>query len=287
MENKVFFDANGITTTSANHISNLAKESYMAIEAELNNIRFCTTKISLMGSSDEKVLSKGVSDISDVPGKLKQIANLKSLIAWFREAIKEKERLVKVLNNTDDEELCVILGYELPTRPRKEAYPTIDELIDKMSIKERNRYYWLDTQCSTIGKYIHPNGYFANERKNLSDKKNNPFGLQGSGRDAILYSYIPTISVEYVDGMFFELQTQYREYQSELNSIKHTIQEQQNAEIFRIDAEYDSATKHYNAIMAEINNAIVAYRNKALRKIQSLKIAIPDALKDLYKSLSK
>lgn len=63
MENKVFFDANGITTTSANHVSTLAKESYMNIESELSNIRFYTTKISLMGSSDEKILNKGVLDV--------------------------------------------------------------------------------------------------------------------------------------------------------------------------------------------------------------------------------
>lgn len=195
--------------------------------------------------------------------------------------------MLKNLNKTPDKDIISFLGLELPIHPVKEEYPTTDDIIDTLNIKQRNRYYWLDTQCSTIGKYIHPNGVFANERKELSNKKNHPNELNGSGRDAILYTYIPTISVKEIDDMFFSMQSEYREYQSELNSMKHDIQDKVNMEIFRIDSEYEHAVKAYNAKVEEINIAVNDYRYRKTVEIQSLKIAIPDNLKDLYKNLSK
>lgn len=45
---------NGLTTTSANYLANIAKETYRMMEDTLNNYSFYTKKISLIGSDIEK-----------------------------------------------------------------------------------------------------------------------------------------------------------------------------------------------------------------------------------------
>lgn len=287
MENNVFFDANGITTTSANHISNLAKESYMSIEKELSQIRFYTTKASLIDSNEEKVLRVGTENIDWIPEKLEEVARLKSLIAWFREAIKEKERLVREAKNKDSFETARELGIEVPEKPVREPYPSWDDMVAEWNIKTRNRYFWLDTQCSTIGKYIHPDGYLAVAREIFSDTIQNPCKLNGAGRDAILYTSEPTVSPESVDELYFSLQDKYRSYQAELNSMKHDIETKINTETSRIDSEYVKAMEEYNAAIREIMAKAQKYHNERLEETQSLKIAIPDNLKDTYKKLSE
>lgn len=84
MEKQVaFFKEQGLTSTSANHIANLAKEAYKELENELASTIFYTTTVSLISSEESKQLRKGVdSDFLDsVAEKLKKIARLKSLIA--------------------------------------------------------------------------------------------------------------------------------------------------------------------------------------------------------------
>lgn len=287
MENKVFFSPEGITTTSANYISNIAKEAYMNLEVEINNVCFYTTKVSLMGSSDEKILSEGTTNLDDIPKKLDRITKLKSLIAWFREAIKEKERLISEAKNQKEEEIAEILGISIPSRPIKETYPSKEELISKWDIKVRNRYYWLDTMCAVLGKYIHPDGHLSNARKDLAHKIQNPRCLDGSGRDAIMYSATPTASTNEVEDLYFTLQDKYRSFQAELNSMKHNIENELNEAINKLDTEYVMASQEYSSFMYEVLGKIEQYRNTNITACQSLKIAIPNDLSDLYKELSE
>lgn len=50
MENKVFFGESGLTSTSANHVANLAKEFISSNENYLNNISFINCKIGIIVS---------------------------------------------------------------------------------------------------------------------------------------------------------------------------------------------------------------------------------------------
>lgn len=288
MKNNVFFDeTNGTTTTNANHIANLAKESYMTIESELEHMRFHKQVASLLDSDYEKTIFNGVGDISEVPSKLEQVAKLKSIIAWLREAIKEKELLIREAKARNEEEIANIIGIELPERPSKEAYPTFDKVLATLNIKTRNRYYWLDTLCSTIGKHIHQGGFFADARNELAHIVNNPRKIVGSGHETVIYTNIPTVDPQAVEVMFFKLQDTYRSTQAELNAIKHDVNEKVNAEIRRIDEEYVLATEDYNAKMRDAVSKIEQYRNNDVAAMQNLKIAIPDDLRDLYNKLSK
>lgn len=286
-KDKVFFAEDGLTSTSANYYANLAKENYTLLEQELNSVQFYNEDISLLSSTSTKTLSKGVTTTAGTEEKLEYIARYKSFIAWIREALKAKERLVQEAQKLTVHDIAPILGLTVPPTPVCKQYPTQDDIIATFNIKQRNRVYYLDTICAEIGKYIHPTGAFADARKDLQKVIDHPSNLSGTGRDAILTQYTPSVSIDEVNNTFFELQNKQREYQAELNTIKHQIQETINIATREADEQYAKECEEYRNVMSEISSKIFAYRNEEVRKAQALKIVIPDVFDDIFQKLKK
>lgn len=284
----IFFGENGLTTTSANYLANIAKETYRMMEDTLNNYSFYTKKISLIGSDIEKTISLGNTEeeLHSIPEFLNAVAQLKSFIAWIREAIKAKDRLIKEAKNLTDEEVAEALSIELPERPLKETVPTADDIIAAYNIKQRNRIYYLETMCSQIGSYIHPDGALTSARNDLKKALSSPNKVENTGRDTTIYSFIPTLELSKVDEIYFNLQATYRQYQAELNSLKHSIETAVQEEEKRINLEYAEALNNYCNSMNLLNAEIKAYKDTKITEAQSLKIIIPDSLKNIYNQLS-
>ncbi len=280
----VFFAENGLTSTSANHIANLAKEAYQNLENELNSICFYTTKVSLLGTSTKEVLQYGNQLIDTT--KLNRIAELKSLIAWLREAIKAKEQLTRNINKLELRGYCEMMGIEYPNRPVMEASLTESEYYDSLNIKARNRYYQLETQAAVLGKYIHQNSPYAIARESLAHKIANPKEVKGSGRDTLIYSYEPVASLNDVDKQFFELQNKYREIQAQLNAMKHECEIAINESEVKVQTEYSTAFNKYSLEMEELQNKLREYIIAENNRIKALKIVIPDSLKSIYEYVS-
>ena len=99
MQDLVYFSDNGLTTTSANHLANKAKEYVAQLESELKNISFVKEEMQLLDSAVSRVTKTGCSDgeLDKFEQKLNIIAKAKSLCAWLREAIKEKENLTDAI----------------------------------------------------------------------------------------------------------------------------------------------------------------------------------------------
>lgn len=160
-KDKIFFGESGLTTTSANYVANLAKEAYQFVEEKLNSIQFYTTKVKLISSNENTLLSLGTDDIEEIPTALKEVASLKSLIAWLREAIKAKEILIKEAKGLSYGDFGIVT----PEQPEMEETISEDHYIATLNIKQRNSYYYLDTLCAVLGNYIHPNGAYSKARK--------------------------------------------------------------------------------------------------------------------------
>lgn len=284
----IYFSESGLTSTSANHIANLAKEYYQTLETKLDNIKFYDEKISLISSSDSKLLRGGItpSTLSEIQSNLYKIADAKSLIAWLREAIKAKDNLLREIKQLSFKDWCVQNNIECPEMPETAEILTEDEYLSTLSVKERNRFFFLQTMCSVLGQYIHPNGTYSHERKSLKNKIQNPNSLSGSGRDAILYSYTPTISLDSVDELFFELQAKHREFQAELNGILHKMQQAIDADEIAKRAEHTAKMNEYGAFIEKYN---AEYRKSLKEKeieISKLKIIIPNSLTEIYEKVS-
>ena len=178
----VFFKKEGeegvaLTSTSANHIANLAKEYIQGVETQLNNISFFNVEVALVGSiGGASTIQTGESSevLDSLQSLLEGVAQAKSLIAWLREGIKAKENLMKGLQTISLEDWCKENGMVKPETPNYGHVLTEVEYYASLPIKERNRYYQLETEAAVLGKYIHPDGHLSDARKELKDKIYHP-----------------------------------------------------------------------------------------------------------------
>ena len=297
METKSFFGPVGLTSTSANHYANLAKETARGIHNYLDNVKFYTTKISVIGQEDATI-SNGMlpEKLSTIPDGLKLISGLNSLIAFLREAIKEKDRLATEASEWEDKEVhsefdarySALLG----RRPVRAEYITKEDIIKSWSIGEQEKYLSLEAEAATLGKYIHEDGCISKARINLMTVTSSPVSVKENGRDTIIYRYTPTVTKEEVDDMFFHLQARHREVQAELNGMKKRIDDALDSNKLEVDEAYRLAYQSWSAEKNAMDRELQQIceedskkRKQLALEVQNLKIAVPNRLKDIFDSL--
>lgn len=284
----VFFGENGLTSTSANHIANMAKEHITNIEEQLNNIVFYDTKVSLIGG-ESTVTNHGIDELTmmQIPAMIEEIMNSKNLCAWIREAIKCKDKMLNKVNKTDLTEYMLEHNIELVNKhPDSPIMLTDNDIIDELPIKERNHYYEVQTNAAVIGKFIHNGMPINNARKNLCDVIQNETKIVGSGRDAMIYKYTPTVASEDVDDMFFKLQKMHRSYQAEFNKIAHEITEEKTKRNLELMNDYNDKLAKHNREVEELMNQMKIWKTEETNRISQLKIVIPDKLKGIYEFIN-
>lgn len=286
----IFFstDGQGLTSTSANHIANLAKEMIRGLEESLSSLTLYSTSVSLIGSETSDLLAQGVGDseLNDVQRKLHAIAKAKSLIAWLREAIKAKERMLKEVESMSTDDYIKLKGLEPIKFPARGEALTEDDYYATLSLDERNRYYELETLSAVLGKAIHPDGAFANARDNLIRRMRNPRDVRGDGRDTLIYTYIPTVDPQEVESLYFKLQKQYREAQSHLNAIKFECQKAVKESEVAVATEYARKFDEVDNYAKRIAADRAAYIKERVREIGNYKILIPQSLQEIYDEVS-
>lgn len=284
----IFFSDKGLTSTSANHVANLAKEYVRGLEKELQSIRFVTTTVELLSGEKPKTLTVGkdMEFVSTLTEKLNKLAEAKSLIAWLREAIKARDSLKNELTSMTLKNFCEKEGIEIPVRPEATPAMTEDDYYGSLGIKERNRYFYLETLAATIGSFIHPDGALFKAREDLKEIESNPITLKGEGVNAVLYSKSATVDKEIVEDKYFELQKIYRGYQAELNKIKYDCQTAIEASQIEANAIDELAMSNWCSQFEKIEELFKQYITKEKSKVQALKIVIPDSLQKIYEEVS-
>ena len=282
-----FFTTNknelSLSSTSANHIANLAKEAYEKLETKLESTSFIKETIQVIGSTAETTVKYSQAGlITQAEKVLVDIYNYKSLIAWLREAIKEKDNLFRANKVWQSEEYL----NHLNNRPVREDYITEQDVINSWTVKEQEDYLSLETQCAVIGKYIHPNGPLSKAKTELSKRINKPVTTECSGRDTIIRKYYAECTEEEVDNLFFKLQKYHREFQAKLNGIKHKIEIAIREDMQRKDEAYKLALEEYHSKLDELSVQNKLTRDAKHKEIESLKIVIPNRLEVVYTSLT-
>ena len=290
----VFFKKEGeegvaLTSTSANHIANLAKEYIQGVETQLNNICFFNAEVALVGSvGGTSIIQTGESleVLDSLQSLLEGVAQAKSLIAWLREGIKAKENLMKDLQTISLEGWCKENGIAKPEAPNYGHVLTEIEYYASLPIKERNRYYQLETEAAVLGKYIHPDGHLSDARKELKDKLQHPHKVDGKGRDALIYTYTPTVDVAEVDNVFFELQKKHREVQAQLNAMKYNCEQAINESTNKVNTEYMTALQKYQAELKDVLGAFKTWKDEKSQEYSKLKIVVPNSLLGIYNTIN-
>lgn len=290
----VFFKKEGeegvaLTSTSANHIANLAKEYIQGVETQLNNICFFNAEVALVsstGGASTIQTGESLEVLDSLQSLLDGVAQAKSLIAWLREGIKAKENLMKDLQTISLEDWCKENGIAKPEAPNYGHVLTEIEYYVSLPIKERNRYYQLETEAAVLGKYIHPDGHLSDARKELKDKLQHPHKVDGKGRDALIYTYIPTVDVAEIDNVFFELQKKHREIQAQLNAIKYSCKQAINESTNKVNTEYMVASQKYQAELKDVLGAFKTWKDEKSQEYSKLKIVIPHSLMGIYNTIN-
>lgn len=286
--NSVFFGEKGLTSTSAQHIKDMAGHMNENLKEQLNGIRFVTEEVKLLGSQSKELLMKGweVSQLEQVENVLDTVAQTQSLQAWLGEALHVKTMLSQYIQEYDFRTWMSDNGLELPQIKCIELL-TEEEWLNSLDIKTHNQYLTLQTICAVYGQFIHPKMPMDKAKKYLQTRLNEPVEVTGSGRDSLVYYFTPSIEQNLVDEVYYKLQAKHRAAQAEFNKLKH---------------EYEIAADEYRQKQIDANEVIKAQRdalmNKYLNqyqqehlemseKIRGLKIQIPDHLKDIYETVNK
>lgn len=298
MQTKAFFGTEGLTSTSANHIANLAKEANREHQNYLASIQFYSERIGIIGTPERVLAQEGVNleGLSKIKTAIESIAENNALIAFIREAIKEKERLEKEAKSWKNEVAreALELRRKENVSPSKPVPVTEEDMFARLSIGQVEHYLTLEAQCSVIGKYIHEGGALSNARIDAMQKVTHPRTVKENGRDTIVTEYELTVSTDNIDAVYFDFQALHRSYQSELNGMKKAMIDDAQAINLKMDEDYRFARTQYLHVNAELDREEQKIemderekRQELLREVQNLKIVIPNRLKAAYTALMK
>ena len=290
-KNEVFFGKHGITSTSANHLANIAKELIADNEAKLKNITFVTTTIDIVGTATPgKAISRGYTEgqLGEVRRLIEEIAAMHAFCAWVREAVKAKEEELELVAGKEYDQWEQEAGLEpLESTSRRRRYIPVDEddIISEMNIRERNEYYRLEAYAAAIGKYIHGEGALATAREALHTAVMKPYSTEGTGTETLIYQHTPSIDQQKVEELFFDLQKWHRANEAQLNRIKYNIRQQVAQRNMEKSQQYRSEMEEYDIQFRKLNAQFKEWKIKECQRISQLKIVIPLELQPTYDAL--
>lgn len=282
--NRVFFGEKGITSTSANHLANLAKECMESNRRALEGVGFITSTVRLLNGGEAAILTEGRNEqyLSSVPELLKEIAEMNTFCAWMREAIKAKDEELSLIDNAN---LCDYFE-DLPETPERGIMWNEKDAIATFSIAERMEYYSLEAEAATLGKFIHPDKPFSVARTDMMKRMVQPNKLVGEGVNAMMYHFVPSISSDLVEDYYMQLQQKHRNVEGALNKYKYRIKKLVEEHNLELERKYRDAREVYNMTMQTKGTEFRAWQIEERSKIAALKIVIPEALTKTYEKLS-
>lgn len=293
--NKVYFGEKGLTSSEANFIANLGKETILSCVERLSKAKFYDTSISLITSNESKMIQYGNSDVDWIEQDLIKISEVNALTAWLREAIKEKEKETERLENMNLEDWTTVpennLIYPKAPKPLKGR-----DIVDTWPIDKLNRYLMVEAIAATYGKYIHPDGAISTARKKLLQTITTPIKTEGEGQNTVIYTFNPTVQPNVIENLFTFLQSQHRDYEKELNYLKAEATNEANKQNVENTNNYQNQIRAYrqesdriNSIVNELEADFEKWQIAEIESVAKLKIVIPDTLSGIYnylKSLS-
>ena len=290
---KVFFAEKGITSTSANHVSNKGKELLKSEQAILDNINFVNTSLYLLfnsnGVTDSRPITKGMSadSFESMHKTIAKIANLNAMSAWIHEAIKAKTEILEYVQSLTIDQWAKDQNIELPVIPKRKVDLSTSDVVGSWDIAKRNKYYVYESYCALVGKFIHPKGAFYEAKAKMNNAVQNPSKVEGSGRDAIIYSYEPSMLISDVNTEYNWLSTELRHKEAEFNKMKQEIIDAITEDKLAKAQKFDDEYAKYVDTMESIRNKFDMWKTKTVKEISALKIYLPQGPKQTYDEINK
>ena len=296
--NDIYFGEEGMTSTSAQHVSAMANVMVQDIKQHLMGLRLYEKSIRVIGDVECKVeeVNNTLPEISD---GVKQICKANALIAWLREAVKEREQAQQYIQDMTLDRWMELQGIEKPASPVPPMMPKINfqdykTILDTgLTVKEYNRFVELNSALAVYGEMIHGKGLLTRQKNELARILQNPTEVKESGRDTIITTYKVDVNVSVdIDKLYTELQSEYRKLQAEKNGIEAKFSNLAMDYQTRKMEEWKAAKSQYDRDLTRVNSELVGiqtqmqeWKKQRLEELAALKIIIPNDLKALYKEL--
>jgi hypothetical protein len=296
--NDIYFGEEGMTSTSAQHVSAMANVMSQDIKQHLMGLRLWEKSIRVIGDVECKVeeMNNTLPEISD---GVKQICKANALIAWLREAVKEREKAQQYVQDMTLVKWMELQGIEKPVSPKPPMMPKINfqdykTILDTgLTVKEYNRFVELNSALAVYGDMIHDKGLLTRQKNELARIMQNPTEVKESGRDTIITTYHVDVNVSVdIDNLYTLLQSEYRKLQAEKNGIEAKFsnlamdyQTRKMDEWKAAKAQYDRDLTRYNSELVGIQTRMQEWKKQRLEELAALKIIIPNDLQPLYKNL--
>ena len=296
--NDIYFGEEGMTSTSANHVSAMANVMVQDIKNRLRGLRLYEKSIRVIGDAEVTVETVN-NTLPDIAEGVKQICKANALIAWLREAVKERENAQTYIQNMTLDDWMKKQGIEKPTSPVPPTMPRINfqdyaTILDTgLTVKEYNRFVELNSALAVYGEMIHEKGLLTRQKSELQRIRQNPTEVKESGRDTIITTYKVDVNISAdIDNLYTELQSEYRKLQAEKNGIEAKFSNLAMDYQTRKMDEWKAAKAQFDRDCMAVNSQLVGYdaqmkewKKQRLEELAALKIIIPNDLKALYKEL--
>ena len=294
--NDIYFGEEGLTSTSANHVSAMANVMVNDLKQHIKGLRLYRKYIRVIG--EEETLVEDRNDtLHEIVETVERISKANALIAWLREAVKERENALEDINAKTIQYYAMITGYEMTERPTMPQEPRVNfndlnTVLDAgLTVKEYNRALELNSTLAVLGEFIHEKGLLTMTKATLQRIEKNPVEVKESGRDTIITRY-EADKPEMVDGIYTELQAKYRKLQAEKNGLDNKWSNQAAEYQVRKHAEYQDALAawktecaEWDAQYQELKDKWMIWKKQECDRIAALKIIIPNDLVNLYTEL--
>ena len=284
----------GLNETSASHLCALASQIKAHHESILKNVSFVDSFIDVVGSdANPKQTNIGMKSIEEIDEAIKEIGRMNAFISWFAEARELLENIRKTVNGVSINAWMKASGIEEPEKPELTSNEvktsTLDDMIDELSVKDRQMYLTLEAKASVYGKFIHPDQPMDRARNRMHEIVSKPYVSEGRGRDTIIYHHVPSIDTNLVDIEFNKLQSEYRKIEQQLNHMKYDLRkklsirntEENNERNLRLQ-KYKEERATYDNKMHELTLQYNQWVLDENTKISKIKFIIPDNLKETY-----
>ena len=296
--NDIYFGEEGMTSTSAQHVSAMANVMVQDVKQHIMGLRLYEKSIRVIGDVECKVEEVN-NTLPEISEGVKQICKANALIAWLREAVKEREKAQQYVQDMTLDKWMELEGIEKPTSPQPPMMPKINFqdyntiLETGLTVKEYNRFVELNSALAVYGEMIHDKGLLTRQKNELARIMQNPTEVKESGRDTIITTYKVDVNIGVdLDNLYTELQSEYRKLQAEKNGIEAKFSNMAMAYQTRKMEEWKAAKSQYDRDLTRVNSELVGiqtrmqeWKKQRLEELAALKIIIPNDLKALYKSL--
>ena len=284
----------GLNETSASHLCALASQVKARYESVLKNVGFIDSFIDVVGSdASPKQTNIGMKSIKVIDEAIEEIGKMNAFISWFAEARELLEKIRKKVDGTTVYSWMEASGIEKPEKPELTSdeveNSTLNDIINELSIKDRQMYLALEAKASVYGKFIHPDQPMDRARNRMHEVVSKPYVSEGRGRDTIIYHHVPSIDTEIVDAEFNKLQAEYRKIEQQLNHMKSDLRKKLNIRNTEENNERNLRLRKYKEERAVYDNKMreltLQYNQWVLdenAKISKIKFIIPDNLKETY-----